>query len=91
MQLGMCISQIGRSPDLYPSFVSACDAILRGQPDGSSANVSSGTCGCFQKPQSLKLGPALLPYLEGLDSAQLQLITTHASRLSQARLIASDG
>lgn len=39
----------------------------------------------------LKLGPALLPYLEGLDSAQLQLITTHASRLSQARLIASDG
>jgi CLIP-associating protein 1/2 len=39
----------------------------------------------------LKLGPALLPYLEGLDSAQLQLVTTYASRLSQARLIAADG
>ena len=39
----------------------------------------------------LKLGPALLPYLEGLDSAQLQLVTTYASQLSQARLIAADG
>ena len=35
----------------------------------------------------LKLGPALLPYLEGLG----QLVTTYASRLSQARLIAADG
>ncbi|CAL4885997.1 unnamed protein product [Urochloa decumbens] len=39
----------------------------------------------------LKLGPSLLPYLEGLDSAQLQLVTTYASRLSQARFIAADG
>ncbi|PUZ78233.1 hypothetical protein GQ55_1G436800 [Panicum hallii var. hallii] len=37
----------------------------------------------------LKLGPSLLPYLEGLDSAQLQLVTTYASRLSQARFIAA--
>nr|CAB3448329.1 unnamed protein product [Digitaria exilis] len=39
----------------------------------------------------LKLGPSLLPYLEGLDGAQLQLVTTYASRLSQARFIAADG
>ncbi|XP_062221558.1 CLIP-associated protein-like isoform X2 [Phragmites australis] len=39
----------------------------------------------------LKLGPAFLPYLEGLDSAQLQLVTTYANRLSQARFIAVDG
>ncbi|OQU85948.1 hypothetical protein SORBI_3004G344200 [Sorghum bicolor] len=39
----------------------------------------------------LKLGSTLLPYLEGLDTAQLQLVTTYASRLSQARLIAADG
>ncbi|RCV08910.1 hypothetical protein SETIT_1G364800v2 [Setaria italica] len=39
----------------------------------------------------LKLGPSLLPYLEGLDSAQLQLVTTYASRLSQPRFIAADG
>jgi CLIP-associating protein 1/2 len=39
----------------------------------------------------LKLGPPLLPYLEGLDSAQLQLVTTYASRLSRPRFIAADG
>jgi CLIP-associating protein 1/2 len=37
------------------------------------------------------LGPSLLPYQEGLDSAQLQLVTTYASRLSQARYIAEGG
>lgn len=39
----------------------------------------------------LKLGPAVLPYLESLDSAQLQLVTTYANRLSQSRAIAVDG
>ncbi|GJM87342.1 hypothetical protein PR202_ga03286 [Eleusine coracana subsp. coracana] len=39
----------------------------------------------------LKLGPAVLPYLESLDSAALQLVTTYANRLSQARAIAVDG
>ncbi|GJN22547.1 hypothetical protein PR202_gb10123 [Eleusine coracana subsp. coracana] len=39
----------------------------------------------------LKLGPAVLPYMESLDSAQLQLVTTYANRLSQARAIAVDG
>ncbi|KAJ1281616.1 hypothetical protein BS78_04G319200 [Paspalum vaginatum] len=42
----------------------------------------------------LKLGPALLPYLEGLDGAQLQLVTTYASRLSSSRagfIAAGDG
>ncbi|KAL6635349.1 hypothetical protein ACP70R_028020 [Stipagrostis hirtigluma subsp. patula] len=39
----------------------------------------------------LKLGAAFLPYLESLDSAQLQLVTTYANRLSQARFIAVDG
>ncbi|EEE58040.1 hypothetical protein OsJ_08868 [Oryza sativa Japonica Group] len=38
----------------------------------------------------LKLGPAFLPYLERLDSAQLQLVTTYASRLSQTSFIAVD-
>jgi hypothetical protein len=35
----------------------------------------------------MELGAALLPYLEGLDTTQLQLVTAYAHRLSQARAV----